>query len=153
MIFDDIFKEIGDFGRGQIIQYFLLCWPFMLTGFLSVYVIFLVAVPDFVCRPDNVSMSILQSVLNTSSDSKIADSLISIQRSMNNYKSVRCQSWNSSVNFIELLSKNISLNSTAIYGGDVITNSKCSNGFIYSKGSYGSTASNEVINYRKLLYN
>lgn len=138
MIFEDIFKEIGDFGRGQKFQYFLLCWPFLMAGFLSVDVVFLMAVPDFVCRPDNVSMNGLGSMLNTSSEAKIADTLISLQKSLKNYKSARCQSWNSSIDFADLLGRNISSLTM-----NVTTNSKCSLGFIYSRQSYGSTAPNE----------
>nr|AKN21556.1 slc22a-8 [Schmidtea mediterranea] len=142
MIFEDIFKEIGDFGRGQIFQYFLLCWPFLMAGFLSVDVVFLMAVPEFVCKPDNVTMYKLQLLSNTTSVSKIADILILLQKSMDNYKTSRCYSWNTSM-IMNLTSINLIANRSRLDFQNVTLDSKCSNGFIYSTQSYGSTAPNE----------
>ena len=53
MDFENIFKEIGQFGRGQQIQFFLLCLPVVFAAFISLDITLIAGTPKHQCRVSN----------------------------------------------------------------------------------------------------
>ncbi|CAH1778274.1 unnamed protein product [Owenia fusiformis] len=118
--FDDILKEIGEFGRYQKIQYLLLCFVSIFSAFLSFNMVFTGATPEHFCKrtPDETWSNITPWYDNTTyflNRSSIGDSI-----GLNTSSREQCFTIERSIN-----------------GSDV--KSACKYGWIYSTEEYSST--------------
>lgn len=50
MKFDDILKDVGEFGKYQKVVYFLLCLPSFATGLFMMHLVFVMETPNYRCR-------------------------------------------------------------------------------------------------------
>lgn len=50
MKFDDILKDVGEFGKYQKVVYFLLCLPSFATGLFMMHLVFVMETPNYRCK-------------------------------------------------------------------------------------------------------